>query len=91
MIGFLKRIFGGGTPQTSADTAADRLRLTLQADRANLPAGLIEEIERAVVEAVSRYCEVTQEGTSVRFGPASGRDPVLVAEMRIQTRERETA
>lgn len=63
MFDFLGRIFG--KDEGSKKAAKDRLRLVLVHDRASLSPRLIDSLKEDLIEVISKYMEIDEEGLEV--------------------------
>ena len=63
MFDFLGRIFG--RDEGSKKAAKDRLRLVLVHDRASLSPRLIESLKVDLIQVISKYMEIDEEGLEV--------------------------
>lgn len=64
-IGLLERLFGRQVVASSKAMAKDRLRLVLMHDRADIPAPLMEQLRRELIELLNKYVEIDQEALDV--------------------------
>lgn len=58
-------LLGSGAPTSSKVMAKDRLRLVLMHDRADIPAPLMEQMRRELIELLSKYVEIDQDALEV--------------------------
>lgn len=65
MLDFLGKIFG--RDEGSKKAAKDRLRLVLVHDRAKLSPQLIEALKGDLIEVISRYLEIDEDGLEVNL------------------------
>ncbi len=63
MFDFLGRIFG--RDEGSKKAAKDRLRLVLVHDRASLSPRLIDSLKEDLIQVISKYMEIDEEGLEV--------------------------
>lgn len=71
LIGLIDRFFGR-VPESSKNTAKDRLRLVLMHDRADIPASMMEAIRREMVVVLSKYVEIDQDALEVQLEKEAG-------------------
>ncbi len=67
----IERLFGR-TPETSKDTAKDRLRLVLMHDRSDIPATMMEAIRSELVIVLGKYVEIDTEALEVQLEKDAG-------------------
>jgi len=65
MFDFLNRLFG--KDEGSKKAAKDRLRLVLVHDRASLSPRLLESLKGDLIQVISKYLEIDEEGLEVSF------------------------
>ncbi len=58
----VERLFPWTGPGSSRETVKQRLKLVLAHDRADLPPQALEEMQKEILEVVSRYVELETEG-----------------------------
>lgn len=63
MLDFLNRLFS--KDEGSKKAAKDRLRLVLVHDRASLSPRLLESLKVDLIEVISKYLEIDEEGLEV--------------------------
>jgi cell division topological specificity factor len=63
-MSFWDRIFGK-QEKNAKSVAKDRLRVVLMQDRASIPAPLMEQMRREILEVVSRYAEIDEQELDV--------------------------
>ncbi|MBE3598254.1 MAG: cell division topological specificity factor MinE [Limnochordaceae bacterium] len=61
----------GQRSSNSAQLASERLQLVLKYDRAKLPPGLIDTLKDELLEVISRYVEVAEDGIQVSLSSPS--------------------
>ncbi len=89
MLEFLGKLFGGssGATEGSKNKAKERLRLVLVHDRASLSPGLVAALKEDLIEVISKYMEIEEEGLEVNFD--EGDDSVaLIANIPIKSVKR---
>lgn len=59
---FINRLF---REDNSKDTAVERLRLVLVHDRARVSPGLMETLKEELIEVISKYMEIDEQGIQV--------------------------
>lgn len=85
MLEFLGRIFGGS--EGSKNKAKERLRLVLVHDRASLSPGLVAALKEDLIEVISKYMVIEEEGLEVSFD--EGEDSAaLIANIPIKSVKR---
>lgn len=65
MFDFLSRLFG--RDEGSKKAAKDRLRLVLVHDRTSLSPRLMENLREELINVISKYLEIDEEGLEVSF------------------------
>lgn len=65
MFDFFGRIFG--KEQGSKEAAKERLRLVLVHDRASLSPHLMDSLRGEIIDVISKYMEIDEEGLEVVF------------------------
>lgn len=73
--------------RNSASKAKDRLKVVLIHDRAGLPAGVMKELKRDIIEVISRHVDVDPNLVSIEF-EQEGRASSLVANIPIKNLNR---
>lgn len=63
-LSFLERLFGRGE-KTAKDVAKDRLRLVLLHDRADIPAPMMQEMRKEILQVLSKYVEIDEASLDV--------------------------
>lgn len=53
--------------KTSSNVAKDRLKLVLVSDRANCSPEIMEQIKNDIINVISRYIEIDQEGLDIKI------------------------
>jgi cell division topological specificity factor len=77
----LQRLFGG--KQTSSrQVAKNRLQLVLVQDRVNLPAGKMNQLKDELIQVISKYVEIDQEGIEISL-TGNGRQQSLTANIPV--------
>ena len=69
--------------RASRDVAMERLRLVLVHDRAMVSPALLELLKSEMVEVISRYLEIDEDGMEVRLS-ASDQMAALVASIPVR-------
>lgn len=59
---FINKLF---REDNSKDTAVERLRLVLVHDRARVSPGLMESLKEELIQAISKYMEIDEQGIQV--------------------------
>ena len=65
MFEFIGKLFGGS--EGSKNKAKERLRLVLVHDRASLSPGLVEALKEELIQVISKYMEIDEDGLEVNF------------------------
>jgi cell division topological specificity factor len=63
-MNLLSRLFGYGESKSGA-VAKNRLQLVLVHDRVNLSPGSMEQLKDELIEVISKYVEIDQEGIEI--------------------------
>ena len=63
-MNLLSRLFGYGESK-SGSVAKNRLQLVLVHDRVNLSPGKMEQLKDELIEVISKYVEIDQEGIEI--------------------------
>ena len=77
----LYRLFGRKEPN-SREVARNRLKVILVHDRVNLSPGKMEQLKDDLVEVISKYVEIDQDGIDIAL-TASNRQSRLTAEFPV--------
>lgn len=74
MRGFFKRVQDSvfGTPQTSKDDAKQRLKVLLIHDQVALTPAQLDAMREEIMEVISRYCEVEDDGVEFKLSREDG-------------------
>ena len=78
MAGLLQIIFGD--KKNSKDMAKERLKLVLIHDRASLSPGLVDDLRRDLIEVISKYMVINEDGLDVQV---ESRDDIAMLEVNI--------
>jgi len=75
--------------KTSSNVAKDRLKLVLVSDRANCSPEIMEQIKNDIINVISRYIEIDQEGLDIKITQTesegnNGTVPALFANIPIK-------
>lgn len=81
-LSFLERLFGR-SEKSAKDVAKDRLRLVLMHDRADIPAPVMEEMRREILQVLSKYVEIDDKMLEVSLERADN-TVALVANIPIR-------
>lgn len=65
MFEFLTKLFGGS--DASKNRAKERLRLVLVHDRASVSPGLVEALKEELIQVITKYMDIDEEGLEVNF------------------------
>jgi cell division topological specificity factor len=85
MFEFIGKLFGGS--EGSKNKAKERLRLVLVHDRASLSPGLVEALKEELIQVISKYMEIDEDGLEVNFD--EGDDAVaLIANIPVKNVKR---
>ncbi len=71
-------------PNSSQDVAAQRLRLVLTHDRANLSPGMLEILKDEIIAVISKHLDIDREKVVVNFTEDT-RETRLMADIPIHT------
>ena len=63
-MNLFSRLFGQGEPK-SGTVAKNRLQLVLVHDRINLSPGKMDQLKDELIEVISKYVEIDQEGIDI--------------------------
>lgn len=82
-------IFDFFKKKTSSNIAKDRLKLVLVSDRAGCSPDVMEQIKNDIINVISRYIEIDQEGLEINVTQTesdlnNGNVPVLYANIPIK-------
>lgn len=75
--------------KTSSNIAKDRLKLVLVSDRAGVSPELMEQMKNDIINVISKYIEIDQEGLEINVSQTesdshNGTVPVLYANIPIR-------
>ncbi|BCJ95034.1 cell division topological specificity factor [Anaerocolumna cellulosilytica] len=75
--------------KTSSNVAKDRLKLVLVSDRANCSPEIMEQIKNDIINVISRYIEIDQDGLDIKITQTesegnNGTVPALFANIPIK-------
>lgn len=85
MFDFIGRLFGSS--EGSKNKAKERLRLVLVHDRASLSPGLVEALKEELIQVITKYMEIDEDGLEVSFD--EGDDSVaLIANIPVKNVKR---
>ena len=82
MNALFDRLFGKND-KTAKSVAKDRLRLVLMHDRADIPAPMLEEIRREIIQVLSRHLDIDETHLDVNLERADN-TVALVANIPIR-------
>ena len=85
MLDLISRVFG--RDHSSADIARERLRLVLVHDRTNVSPQFLEMLKEELIEVISRYMEIEEEGMDVTLQTAENQ-VALVANIPVRRMKR---
>ncbi|NMA62265.1 MAG: cell division topological specificity factor MinE [Firmicutes bacterium] len=86
MFEFIGKLFGGGS-EGSKKQAKERLRLVLVHDRASLSPGLVEDLKEELIQVISKYMEIDEDGLEVNFDESDD-SVALIANIPVKTVKR---
>ena len=72
----------GRKQSTSREVAKNRLQLVLVQDRVNLPAGKMSQLKDELIEVISKYVEIDQDGIEISL-TGNGRQHRLTADIPV--------
>jgi len=72
----------GRKQRTSREIAKNRLQLVLVQDRVNLPAGKMNQLKDELIQVISKYVEIDQEGIEISL-TGNGRQQRLTADIPV--------
>jgi cell division topological specificity factor len=78
-----KAVRGAKTP-SGQDIAAERLRLVLTHDRANISPGMLEMLKDEIIAVISKHLDIETDKVVVRFSE-DNRETRLVADIPLQS------
>ena len=87
MFEFLSRVFGGS--DGSKNRAKERLRLVLVHDRASLSPGLLEALKEDLIQVITKYLEIDEEGLEVNLDKSDD-SVALIANIPVKNVKRGT-
>ena len=87
MFEFLRRLFGGS--DGSKNRAKERLRLVLVHDRASLSPGLLEALKEDLIQVITKYLEIDEEGLEVNLDKSDD-SVALIANIPVKNVKRGT-
>ena len=67
----IDRLFGR-QDKNPRDSARDRLRLVLMQDRSALPASVMEQIRKDIIQVLAKHCDVDESSLDVSIERADG-------------------
>jgi cell division topological specificity factor len=68
---FLERLFGR-QEKSAKSVAKDRLRFVLMHDRADIPAPMMEEMRKEILQVLSKYVDIDENSLDVSLERAEG-------------------
>ena len=72
----------GRKQSTSREIAKNRLQLVLVQDRVNLPAGKMNQLKDELIQVISKYVEIDQDGIEISL-TGNGRQHRLTANIPV--------
>jgi cell division topological specificity factor len=72
----------GRKQSTSGEIAKNRLQLVLVQDRVNLPAGKMNQLKDELIQVISKYVEIDQDGIEISL-TGNGRRHRLTANIPV--------
>ena len=79
-MNLFQRLFGG--EPKSRDMAKDRLQLVLVQDRMNLPPHKMDQLKDELIQVISKYVEIEQDGIEISLAKM-GRRSQLTANIPV--------
>lgn len=79
-MGFLNRLFGGGS---SKNVAKERLQLVLIHDRADISPDVMEDLRKELIEVISHYMEIDARNIELEL-EKEDRSVALVANIPVK-------
>lgn len=72
--------------KNSGQTAKERLKLSLVADRAGCSPEVMEKIKEEIIVVISKYIEIDEDGMDIKVTPPSGNTsgPAIYANIPIK-------
>ncbi|HEX2953347.1 MAG TPA: cell division topological specificity factor MinE [Bacillota bacterium] len=71
---FINRLF---REESSKETAVERLRLVLVHDRASVSPGLMEALKEELIQVISKYMEIDEDGLKVDLNSTEQRASLI--------------
>jgi cell division topological specificity factor len=71
---FINRLF---RDESSKETAVERLRLVLVHDRASVSPGLMEALKEELIQVISKYMEIDEDGLKVDLNSSDQRASLI--------------
>jgi len=69
--------------KSSKQVAKERLQLVLSHDRMRIPPGILEPLKDDLIDVISNYVEIEEEGITVEFEDQEGEMRSLVASIPV--------
>lgn len=83
-LNFLERLFGKNE-KSAKSVAKDRLRFVLMHDRADIPAPMMEEMRKEILQVLSKYVDIDENALEVNLERAEDTSTVaLIANIPIR-------
>jgi cell division topological specificity factor len=84
MTSLWDRLFGGRKPATPAQSAKDRLKFVLVADRTMLTPEDLNKMQSEILEVIRKYCRIREEDVELKFEQRD-RESFLVADIPLSS------
>jgi cell division topological specificity factor MinE len=78
------RLFGGRKPATPAQSAKDRLKFVLVADRTMLAPEDLNKMQSEILDVIRKYCRIREEDVELKFEQRD-RESFLVADIPLSS------
>jgi cell division topological specificity factor len=86
VLEFLSRLFGRDSG--SKNVAKERLRLVLVHDRSSISPQLLETLKAEMIQVISNYMDIDEQGLEVSLDSTGGNSVALVANIPVRGMKR---